>query len=98
MEIPYSNRELDEKFANLGVLIREKHDDTMIKVNEVIVQTTKTNGSVAALKLWQERLIGGGAILVFVILPLLSWALVQIYSNSGAVGVLKSQVYELTHK
>lgn len=46
MSGPYTNRELDEKFKNLDSLIREKHDDTMVKVNEVIVQTTKTNGRV----------------------------------------------------
>jgi hypothetical protein len=52
-DTPYQNRELDEKFANLGLLIREKHDDTMVKVNEVVVQTTKTNGRVK----WLEKMI-----------------------------------------
>jgi len=45
-EIPYANRELDERFNNLATLIREKHDDVMIVVGAVRVQTTATNGKV----------------------------------------------------
>lgn len=76
MEEQYKNREIDEKFNNLSVLVREKHDDVMIKINEVIVQTTKTNGSVANLKLWRAYLTGGLAVVTFllvsIIIPLLS--------------------------
>lgn len=79
-DIPYSNRELDEKFKNLDVLIREKHDDTMIKMGEIIVQTSKTNGSVANLKLWRAYTAGAVAVIMFlltaVILPLI-WAFIQ---------------------
>ncbi len=74
-EIPYSNRELNEKFANLSSLIRDKHDDVMIKVVEVLTQAKMTNGSVAALKLWQARIIGAltviGFVLASIIVPLL---------------------------
>lgn len=97
MPEPYSNRELDEKFKNLDTLIREKHDDTMIKVNEVIVQTTKTNGSVANLKKWQERSIGAGSVVLLVLIPILGWALLQISSNVSTIAVLQSKVYTLTH-
>lgn len=98
MDEPYTNRELDEKFKNLDTLIREKHDDTMVKVNEVIVQTTKTNGSVALLKKWQERSIGALTVLVLVVVPIMGWSLIQIYTNSNLVAVLNAKVYNLTHK
>lgn len=75
MESQYLNREIDEKFKNLDILIREKHDDTMIKVNEVVVQTTKTNGRVR----WLEKMIylalGGLGVLTIIVLPLL-WTLI----------------------
>lgn len=67
MPDPYTNRELDEKFANLSNLIREKHDDIMIKVGEVIVQTKKTNGSVASLKMWRAYMTGAIAVILFLI-------------------------------
>jgi Mg2+ and Co2+ transporter CorA len=36
----------------------------------LIAQTTKTNGSVAEIKMWQERIIGAITILSAVILPI----------------------------
>lgn len=68
-EIPYANRELDEKFKNLDSLIREKHDDTMIKVNEVIVQTTKTNGRVRWLEKMIWLAIGGLGVMTVLVIP-----------------------------
>jgi len=35
----------------------------------ILVQTTKTNGKVAAVSKWQERIIGAVAILSAVVLP-----------------------------
>ncbi len=67
MPDPYTNRELDEKFSNLSTLIREKHDDTMIKLGEVIVQTSKTNGSVANLKLWRAYMTGAIGVILFML-------------------------------
>lgn len=79
-EEDYSKREIDEKFKNLDILFREKHDDVMVKLNEVIVQTTKTNGSVANLKLWRAYMTGAIAVIMFlitvVLLPL-GWAIIQ---------------------
>lgn len=42
----YKNRELDEKFKNLDTLIREKHDDVMVKISGVDMKVTYTNGKV----------------------------------------------------
>lgn len=69
-ETNYSNRELDEKFANLGNLIREKHDDTMTALGQVRVQTTLTNGRVR----WTEKMIwlsvGGLGVISILVIPL----------------------------
>lgn len=75
-EVPYSNREMDEKLKNLDTLIREKHDDVMIGVGEIRVQTTYTNGRVR----WLEKMLylglGGLGVVTMVMLPLL-WALIE---------------------
>lgn len=75
-DAPYSNRELDEKFANLSTLIREKHDDVMVRVGQVVVQTTQTNGRVR----WLEKMIwlsiGFCACIAILILPFI-WAYIQ---------------------
>lgn len=64
-ETPYSNRELDEKF-----------DDIKNSLDRIEVQTSKTNGSVASLKIWRAYLTGGLAVVLFLVtsiaIPLLS--------------------------
>ena len=75
-EVNYSNRELDAKFENLGTLIREKHDDTMVAIGELRVQTTLTNGRVR----WLEKMIwatGGFCMCVTIILLPLLFTLIQ---------------------
>lgn len=67
MPEPYSNRELDAKFDNLSVLVKEKHDDLMVKIGEIIVQTKKTNGSVASLKIWRAYMTGAIAVILFLV-------------------------------
>lgn len=84
MPEPYSNRELDEKFKNLDTLIREKHDDTMIKIGEIIVQTSKTNGSVANLKMWRAYLAGGMAVIIFLV-TVIAIPLILILIQSGKI-------------
>ena len=73
---PYANREIDEKFSNLDVLIREKHTDVMVAVGEVRVQTTLTNGRVR----WLEKMIwlavGGLSVVTILVLPIL-FSLIQ---------------------
>jgi hypothetical protein len=65
MPEPYSNRELDEKFGD----IKES-------LNRIEAQTTKTNGSVANLKLWRAYLTGAVTIIAFLLasvgIPLIS--------------------------
>jgi len=75
-EVPYSNRELDEKFSNLEILFREKHDDQMVKIGEVVVQTTKTNGRLRWVEKMMWLALGGLGVLAIIVFPLV-WALIQ---------------------
>lgn len=69
MPEPYSNRELDEKFADIK--------DSLNRIEE---QTKKTNGSVANLKMWKAYTTGAIAVIMFlltvVLLPL-GFAIIQ---------------------
>lgn len=66
----YSKRELDERFKNIDLLIREKHDDVMIGVGEIRVQTTATNGRVRWLEKMTWLAVGGIAVLTTFVFPI----------------------------
>lgn len=57
-ETEYANREIDEKFKNLDTLIREKHDDVMVKISGLDMKVSFTNGKVR--KIIMVLLVLGG--------------------------------------
>lgn len=63
-ELPYTNREL-----------REKWHDIENQLQRILNQTTLTNGRVGALEQWKHIGIGATTVLSFLIVPLLIWAL-----------------------
>ncbi len=67
-DLPYTNREL-----------REKWHDIRNDLQDIIVQTTKTNGSVTDLNKWRERVNGGavvsGVFMTMIVMPILCWAI-----------------------
>lgn len=67
-DIPYSNRELDEKFT-----------DIMDSLGRIEIQTTTTNGKVAKISIWKEQTTGRlqafGLCLMVIIVPLAGWVL-----------------------
>lgn len=66
-EKPYTKREIDA------------HNKTVNdKLDTAIALVTETNGKIAAVKKWREQMVGGGKVLVVVLFPLLTWALIQI--------------------
>lgn len=80
-ETPYQNRELDEKFRNVELLIREKHEDVMTKIGELNVKVSYTNGKVR----WQEKMIylaiGFCACISILILPILIQLIITHITN-----------------
>lgn len=85
MEVPYSNRELDQLFKTADQRADAFHNTLMERMDvfesntstalkSIEDQTKKTNGSVASLKLWRAYITGALAIIsllvVGVLLPL----------------------------
>lgn len=77
-DAPYSNRE-----------IREKWHDMANDLQEILTQTKKTNGSVADINRWRERVNGAawatGAFLTCVLLPILGWAMYVLININQTV-------------
>ena len=77
-EEPYKNRELDERFGGLDE-----------KLDLILRQTTKTNGSVANINRWRERVNGGsmvaGVFMTIVVVPILSWAIYVLVNITSVI-------------
>lgn len=87
-DLPYTNREL-----------REKWHDMSNGVQNILNQTTKTNGSVAEINRWRERINGGaivaGIFMTVVVVPILAWSLYVLVNinqtiNSSIIQVLSA--------
>lgn len=77
-EEPYKNREIVEMFEDV------KKDLTEIKV-----QTTTTNGKVADINKWRERMNGGAVVAGFfmttIVLPILGWAIYVLVNVNNTI-------------
>lgn len=58
-DLPYLNRELDEKFS-----------DIQASLGRIETQTTKTNGRVNNLETWQSYVLGFCACITILLLPI----------------------------
>lgn len=97
-EKPYLNRELDARFKDMNRTIENYHGEVMRTVGEILSQTKKTNGSVASLKTWRGYFMGALGVLMVVVLPLLSWTLLQVFKNSTNITALTTQVRTILAK
>lgn len=77
-DTPYSNRE-----------IREKWHDIANDLQSILTQTTKTNGSVADLNRWRERMNGGavvaGIFMTVIVVPILGYALYTLVNLPNTI-------------
>lgn len=105
-EDPYTNRELDEKFASVHKELENQNDEraeqfeaTMKVLADIKEQTTKTNGSVAKVKEAQSFatgfMYGIGAFIVAVILPVLGYFAVLSIGNSTHIAAMGVQLKNL---
>lgn len=72
MNPDYSNREIDRMFLEI--------QDALARIEG---QTTKTNGRVSKLELWQSLVIGGLSVITIIVLPLLGYLFSQIIHVSA---------------
>lgn len=77
-DTPYSNRE-----------IRERWNDISGTLDEIKIQTTKTNGTVADVNKWRERINGGaivaGVFMTVIVVPILAWSLYVLININATV-------------
>lgn len=77
-DTPYTNRE-----------IREKWHDIANDLQSILTQTTKTNGSVADLNRWRERMNGGavvaGIFMTVIVVPILGYALYTLVNLPNTI-------------
>lgn len=78
-ETPYHNREIQEMFKAADDRADSFHDKLMDKLDGIEFQTTKTNGSIADINRWRERVngmaIASGVFMTIVVMPVLAWAI-----------------------
>lgn len=74
IEERYSNREIDEK-----------HHGIEKTLERILDQTTATNGAVGRIQKWKERVMGATYILGFIVLPILTWALLQVVNIGDSI-------------
>lgn len=78
MDEPYTNREIDSKYQDIT--------DALIRIE---TQTTKTNGHVADINKWRERMNGGavvaGVFMTFVVMPILAWSLIVLVNLPNTI-------------
>lgn len=67
MDTPFTNREITEMFG-----------DVKQALGRIEEQTTKHNGRMSRLEEWKAYITGGLAVLMVIILPILTWALVAL--------------------
>lgn len=79
-DTPFTNRELTTMFDSITKKLDE-HGDVH---SQILEQVKTTNGKVAEIQRWRERMYGamwaGGLLFSLVIFPLIGWAIFEINS------------------
>jgi len=81
----YTTRELDVIFQSIKDQLSRFELSTGQTLEEIKVQTQRTNGSVLSLKLWRSYITGGLVILSVIVLPILAYLAVLELDTSTAI-------------
>lgn len=82
-ETPYTSREIDQKFTSLEDKQDTHFDVLASQLEAILTQTTKTNGRVNSLENWKAYMLGGLAVLTFLVTTLI--AVIAIVSQTMKV-------------
>ena len=79
------------------------HKESDGKLDKILAEVQDTNGKVAAIIKWKERVIGAtkmaGYFVVLVLLPILSWALYQVVTIDDRIqGVFNNYEVEVVNE
>lgn len=66
-EVNYSNRELDHMF-----------EDIINALNRIEGQTTRHNGRMSKMEAWRNFMLGGMAIISFLVIPMITYFISQV--------------------
>lgn len=79
-DLPFTNREITAMFDS----IERKLDEHAEVHAQILEQVKATNGKVAEIQRWRERMIGaawvGGVVVTVIIIPLATWAVLVVNS------------------
>lgn len=103
----YTDREIDSFVKRYDDLIKQSHEaimqrmdvfesNTSTSLEEIKVQTTKTNGSVASLKIWRAYMTGAIAVIAFVVVPVIGYVVIQADQNNARLSSVQAQVKYLS--
>lgn len=94
MENHYTNKEVDLIVNGITGRFDERLTDQDKTLARIETAVNKTNGYVAEIKTWKERTMGAMVVVLIVLLPILSWALIQVANFEDKIEEALSQ-YEI---
>jgi hypothetical protein len=98
MSDKYPDSTLDVKFKSIEDKLDEHFEATTGILNDVVRQTTKTNGSVRNLQLWRQFILGGFAVFSMFVIPIMSFLAYQVFQNSQHIAGIDSVITQILAK
>jgi len=78
MEEQYTKGEFKLRFEQIANSLSSMKEENITSHARLDANQKITNGNVAAIQKWKERSTGAAGVIIIVLIPLLTWALVQI--------------------